>query len=232
MHFFSVFFIKNWIFYGTVICFGNSTVCTKQQRGKKTLLSLTLICYCHLVGMAKTVRGSTIYFVRPWNTATWRFGWLTVLALPPLNINLFTVLVKNAYRVCAIILSDFGCLGLQAWYSSVDCSPYPFRVEHLFALRFSLDYLGVAFTLRVSKVGDLLCAHFIHVLLLYYFLIWRFICPIPFEVVDFYCWWLSYGAWVECEIYKCVRRQSAPNELILKSTNEHCKYVSLFFGIA
>lgn len=48
-----------------------------QQRGKKTLLSLTLICYCHLVGMAKIVRGST--FVRPWNTATWRFGWLTVL---------------------------------------------------------------------------------------------------------------------------------------------------------
>ena len=30
-----------------------------QQRGKKTLLSLTLICYCHLVGMAKIVRGST-----------------------------------------------------------------------------------------------------------------------------------------------------------------------------
>jgi hypothetical protein len=48
-----------------------------QQRGKKTLLSLTLICYCHLVGMAKIVRGST--FVRPWNTATCRFGWLTVL---------------------------------------------------------------------------------------------------------------------------------------------------------
>ena len=36
-----------------------------QQRGKKTLLSLTLICYCHLVGMAKIVRGSAIYFVRP-----------------------------------------------------------------------------------------------------------------------------------------------------------------------
>lgn len=52
--------------------------CYEQQRGKKTLLSLTLICYCHLVGMAKIVRGST--FVRPWNTATWRFGWLTVLA--------------------------------------------------------------------------------------------------------------------------------------------------------
>ena len=51
-----------------------------QQRGKKTLLSLTLICYCHLVGMVKIVRGSTFY-VRPWNTATWRFGWLTVLAL-------------------------------------------------------------------------------------------------------------------------------------------------------
>jgi len=34
-----------------------------QQRGKKTLLSLTLICYCHLVGMAKIVRGSTLFYV-------------------------------------------------------------------------------------------------------------------------------------------------------------------------
>ena len=31
-----------------------------QQRDKKTLLSLTLICSCHLVGMAKIVRGSTL----------------------------------------------------------------------------------------------------------------------------------------------------------------------------
>jgi len=29
---------------------------TLQQRGKKTLLSLTLICYCHLVGMVKRKR--------------------------------------------------------------------------------------------------------------------------------------------------------------------------------
>ena len=29
-----------------------------QQRGKKTLLSLTLICYCHLVSKAEIVRGS------------------------------------------------------------------------------------------------------------------------------------------------------------------------------
>jgi len=36
-------------------------LCYEQQRGKKTLLSLTLICYCHLVGMAKIVRGSTLY---------------------------------------------------------------------------------------------------------------------------------------------------------------------------
>jgi len=36
-------------------------ICVVQQRGKKTLLSLTLICYCHLVGMAKIVRGSTLY---------------------------------------------------------------------------------------------------------------------------------------------------------------------------
>ena len=30
-----------------------------QQRGKKTLLSLTLICYCYLVGKVQIVRGST-----------------------------------------------------------------------------------------------------------------------------------------------------------------------------
>ena len=48
-----------------------------QQRGKKTLLSLTLICYCHLVGMVKIVRGS-LFIRRPWDTTTWRFGWLTV----------------------------------------------------------------------------------------------------------------------------------------------------------
>jgi len=69
------------IFTDSVSCFGITTGCYVQQRGKKTLLSLTLICYCHLVGMAKIVRGST-FIVRPWNTATWRFGWLTVLALP------------------------------------------------------------------------------------------------------------------------------------------------------
>ena len=34
------------------------TILFVQQRGKKTLLSLTLICHCHLVGMAKIVRGS------------------------------------------------------------------------------------------------------------------------------------------------------------------------------
>ena len=32
-----------------------------QQRGKKTLLSLTLICHCHLVDMEKIVRGSLRY---------------------------------------------------------------------------------------------------------------------------------------------------------------------------
>ena len=41
-----------------VSCFGNTYYVYVQQRGKKTLLSLTLICYCHLVGMAKIVRGS------------------------------------------------------------------------------------------------------------------------------------------------------------------------------
>merc|ERR1712130_302211 len=44
----------------SVSCFGITTGCFVQQRGKKTLLSLTLICYCHLVGMAKIVRGSTL----------------------------------------------------------------------------------------------------------------------------------------------------------------------------
>ena len=68
-----------------------------QQRGKKTLLSLTLICYCHLVGMAKIVRGST--FVRPWNTATWRFGWLTVLALP-----FYSISKKQSYVLCIYLL--------------------------------------------------------------------------------------------------------------------------------
>jgi len=59
-----------------------------QQRGKKTLLSLTLICHCHLVGMAKIVRGSTLR-VRPWNTATWRFGWLTVSLWYCITLSLF-----------------------------------------------------------------------------------------------------------------------------------------------
>ena len=45
-------------FTDSVSCFGITTGCYVQQRGKKTLLSLTLICYCHLVGMAKIVRGS------------------------------------------------------------------------------------------------------------------------------------------------------------------------------
>ena len=39
-----------------------TTECYVQQRGKKTLLSLTLICYCHLVGMAKIVRGSIFIY--------------------------------------------------------------------------------------------------------------------------------------------------------------------------
>ena len=75
-----------YFFTDSVSCFGITTGCYVQQRGKKTLLSLTLICYCHLVGMAKIVRGST-FIVRPWNTATWRFGWLTVLALPFYSIS-------------------------------------------------------------------------------------------------------------------------------------------------
>ena len=33
-----------------------------QQRGKKTLLSLTLICYCHLVAKVQIVRGSTLLY--------------------------------------------------------------------------------------------------------------------------------------------------------------------------
>jgi len=96
-------------------CFHNK-LCYEQQRGKKTLLSLTLICYCHLVGMAKIVRGST--FVRPWDTATWRFGWLTVLALAlprlVLQINLHSVSLvgRTLNVVCssnAIFNYIFGC---------------------------------------------------------------------------------------------------------------------------
>jgi len=96
-------------------CFHNK-LCYQQKRGKKTLLSLTLICYCHLVGMAKIVRGST--FVRPWDTATWRFGWLTVLALAlprlVLQINLHSVSLvgRTLNVVCssnAIFNYIFGC---------------------------------------------------------------------------------------------------------------------------
>ena len=40
-------------------CFFNNQTKWVQQRGKKTLLSLTLICYCHLVAKVQIVRGST-----------------------------------------------------------------------------------------------------------------------------------------------------------------------------
>ena len=68
-----------------------------QQRGKKTLLSLTLICYCQLVSKVKIVRGRLYprVYVRPWNTATWRFGWLTALALP--HSKLFTIVLVRRY---------------------------------------------------------------------------------------------------------------------------------------
>ena len=47
------------LFYRHSVLFRRYYYVYVQQRGKKTLLSLTLICYCHLVGMAKIVRGST-----------------------------------------------------------------------------------------------------------------------------------------------------------------------------
>ena len=46
-------------FFSTRILALKTFTCYVQRRGKKTLLSLTLVCYCHLVGMAKIVRGST-----------------------------------------------------------------------------------------------------------------------------------------------------------------------------
>lgn len=53
----------------------------EQQRGKKTLLSLTLICYCHLVGMAKIVRGSTCTTMKHRYLTIW-LTYCTNLALP------------------------------------------------------------------------------------------------------------------------------------------------------
>lgn len=100
----------------------------EQQRGKKTLLSLTLICYCHLVGMAKIVRGSTL--VRPWNTATWRFGWLTVLVWHCLDLyyKLTCILFKVAWRPQLLwvgrsffdwtaVFAALGCVTFQVWLS-------------------------------------------------------------------------------------------------------------------
>ena len=62
-----------------------------QQRGKKTLLSLTLICYCHLVGMAKIVRGSTF------RRTTMKHRYLTIWLTYCISIAFYTVLVKNIY---------------------------------------------------------------------------------------------------------------------------------------
>lgn len=93
-----------YFFTDSVSCFGITTGCYVQQRGKKTLLSLTLICYCHLVGMAKIVRGSTFYYVRPWNTATWRFGWLTVLALPFYSISKTQTYVQLLWFFTSVVI--------------------------------------------------------------------------------------------------------------------------------
>jgi hypothetical protein len=89
-----------------------------QQRGKKTLLSLTLICHCHLVGLAKIVRGSTLW-VRPWNTATWRFGWLTVI-LMVLHYSFFVLSCQQEFT-----LSDFEQLrfSLFGFFSLPHCRP-------------------------------------------------------------------------------------------------------------
>ena len=51
--------------------------------------------------------------VRPWNTATWRFGWLTVLALPSFTSisNNTRALLQSAVSVtCINPLSDFDSL--------------------------------------------------------------------------------------------------------------------------
>lgn len=66
-----------------------------QRRGKKTLLSLTLICYCHLVGMAKIVRGSTCTTMKHRYLTIW-LTYCTNLALPfqyCLNINLRSIFI-------------------------------------------------------------------------------------------------------------------------------------------
>merc|ERR1712154_151392 len=56
-------------------------------------LSLTLICYCHLVGMAKIVRGSTF------RRTTMKHRYLTIWLTYCISIAFYTVLVKKHIRL-------------------------------------------------------------------------------------------------------------------------------------
>jgi len=66
----------------------------EQQRGKKTLLSLTLICYCHLVGMAKIVRGSTFSTTMRHRYLT---IWLTYCTKPGIALALYYNLISTLF---------------------------------------------------------------------------------------------------------------------------------------
>ena len=117
---------RNYFFRQGFFVFYNKP-CYEQQRGKKTLLSLTLICYCHLVGMAKIVRGST--FVRPWNTATWRFGWLTVLVWHCLDLyyKLTCALFKVVWHQWLLWILPFEYYLRICLDRCFDCCIYDFR---------------------------------------------------------------------------------------------------------
>ena len=60
-----------------------------QQRGKKTLLSLTLICYCQLISTAKIVRGSWI------RSTTMKHRYLTIWLTYCISIAYTYVLVET-----------------------------------------------------------------------------------------------------------------------------------------
>ena len=60
-----------------------------QQRGKKTLLSLTLICYCQLISTAKIVRGSWF------RSTTMKHRYLTIWLTYCISIAYTWVLVEK-----------------------------------------------------------------------------------------------------------------------------------------
>ena len=141
---------RNYFFRQGFFVFYNKP-CYEQQRGKKTLLSLTLICYCHLVGMAKIVRGST--FVRPWNTATWRFGWLTVLVWHCLDLyyKLTCALFKVVWHQWLLWILPFELIFGFVWTAVLIVAfafqvcrhlwfDYPVSLLHVFSVLCSLCF--------------------------------------------------------------------------------------------